>query len=139
MKAILALVCMTALFAAISAAEAAPRRIRLSFDGREALVELYDNATAESLEKMLPLTLDFEDFAGEEKIAYTPEKLSTAGMPESYAPKAGEMTVYAPWGNIAIFYKEHGASRGLVPLGRFISGAEQITLMGKNVRLEAAQ
>ena len=138
MKRILALICAAALLAVSSRTEAAPRRIRLTFDGQEALVELYDNATAESLVKMLPLTLDFEDFGGAERIAYPPEKLSTAGMPASYAPKAGEMTVYAPWGNIAVFYKGHAASKGLVPVGRFVSGAEHAARLGKGVRLEAA-
>ncbi|MDO4561159.1 MAG: cyclophilin-like fold protein [bacterium] len=59
MKRILALICVAVLLAVSSRTEAAPRRIRLTFDEQEALVELYDNATAESLVKMLPLTLDF--------------------------------------------------------------------------------
>ncbi len=135
-KKLLALLCAAAFLAATPGAEASPRRIRLIFAGREAIVELYDNAAAASLVKMLPLTLDFEDYGGKERIAYPPEKLSAEGMPDSYAPKAGEMTVYAPWGNIAIFYKDHHSSGGLVPVGRFVSGAEAITVMGEGVRVE---
>ncbi len=117
----------------------APRRVRFSWEGGEAVAELNDSASAESLWAMLPLTLDFEDFNGTERIAYTEEKLSTRGAPESYRPDAGDITIYAPWGNIAVFYRPFRDSRGLVPLGRFVEGADKISSLGEKVRLEAVR
>lgn len=40
------------------------------------------------------------------------------------------MTLYAPWGNLAIFYGDAGSSSGLVPMGRVVSGLEQLSAMG---------
>ena len=78
-------------------------------------------AAAQDLMKQLPLTLEFSDYAGTEKIAYPPQKLSSHGSPKQYAGKAGDITYYAPWGNLAIFYKdsEVGSANGLIYLGKF--------------------
>lgn len=122
--------------ASAEAAEAGARCVRFSFDGYEATAELLDNAAADSFWKMLPAVLDFEDFNGTERIAYTKEKISSDGAPSGYAPKAGDITLYAPWGNIAVFYKDFRDSPGLVPMGRFVSGLEHIAKLGKGVRAE---
>ena len=39
-------------------------------------------------------------------------------------PAAGDIAYYAPWGNLAIFYKDVGYSRGLVKLGTIESSAK---------------
>ena len=53
-----------------------------------------------------------------ERVADLPRKLSTEGALEGMAPVAGELTHYAPWGNLAIFYRDFGYSRGLIRLGK---------------------
>ena len=137
---ILTAVCVFALMVIVSAAWAeAPKRVKFTWSGGEAVAELNDNAAAESLWAMLPLTLDFEDFNGTERIAYTDEKISTEGAPASFTPNAGDITLYAPWGNIAVFYRPFRESRGLVPLGRFIEGADKISTLGEAVRIEAVK
>ena len=81
-----------------------------------------DNSPAtQDLMKQLPLTLEFTDHAGTEKIAYPPQKLSSQASSNGYAGKAGDITYYAPWGNLAVFYKdsEVGAADGLIYLGKF--------------------
>lgn len=137
---IFAVVCVLALLTLVSSAWAeGPKRVKFTWDGGEAVAELNGSAAAESLAAMLPLTLDFEDFNGTERIAYTDEKIDVSGAPASYTPKAGDVTVYAPWGNIAVFYRPFRESRGLVPLGRFVAGADKISALGKSVRLEAVK
>lgn len=37
------------------------------------------------------------------KIADLPTKLTTQNAPHGYAGKAGDLTYYAPWGNLAFF------------------------------------
>ena len=126
---------------AASNAAKAPQvtRIKLIFDGGEAVAELYDNPTSRDLVSMLPLTLSFEDFNGTEKIAYPPRSLSTEQAPEGIEPLEGELTLYAPWGNLAIFYQDFRYSQGLVPIGYLTSGLEKLAKMngGFNVRIEA--
>jgi hypothetical protein len=112
-------------------------KIRFLIDGKElATATLMDNATARDFLALLPLTLALEDHAGTEKIAYLPRKLSTAGAPGGSDPSAGDIAYYAPWGNLAIFYKDFGYSRGLVLLGRIdtsiqafgAAGAPKVTI-----------
>lgn len=80
--------------------------------------ELYDNETAQDLISQLPIEVMLEDYANTEKIFYPAEKLSTKNAPSGYEPTAGDITYYAPWGDIAIFYKNFVFSGGLISVGR---------------------
>ena len=100
--------------------------IRISFDEQEVIAELYDNAAANDLRSMLPLTLIFRDCNGAEKIAYPPETLDTENAPKGYDPEAGDVALYAPWGNIAVFYRDSPYASGLVPLGHVVSGLKSL-------------
>lgn len=62
------------------------------------------------------------DYAATEKVADLPKKLSTQGAPAGADPEVGDIAYYAPWGNLAIYYKDFGYSAGLVRLGRIDSG-----------------
>src|SRR5947208_4596122 len=53
-----------------------------------------------------------------------PKKLSTHDAPAGVDPSRGDIACYAPWGNLAIFYKDFQYSRGLVKLGRIDSTVE---------------
>ena len=88
-----------------------------------------DLASARDLLTMLPLTLTFEDYNSTEKIAYPPRKLTTLGAPASCDPSKGDFALYAPWGNLVIFYNDFTASPGLVPLGRVKSGLGKLAAM----------
>ncbi len=100
--------------------------VSMRFAEEEILIELYDNPTAGDLLGMLPLTLTFEDYASTEKITYLPRKLSLEEAPEGYEPSSGDFALYAPWGNVALFYRDFSYSRGIVPLGRVVSGLEKL-------------
>lgn len=80
---------------------------------------LDDTPAARDFAGMLPLELTLRDYNGTEKISDLPRKLDTTGAPKSYAPAAGDITLYVPLGNLAIFYKPFRNSPGLVQLGRF--------------------
>jgi hypothetical protein len=105
-------------------------KIRLTIDGKAITATLIDNATARDFLSLLPLTLTLEDYAATEKISYLPRKLSTAGAPAGVDPEPGDIAYYAPWGNLAIFYKDAGYARGLVKLGRLESGIEALSVRG---------
>ena len=110
---------------AVSNQETSSMNIRLTIDGQVLSATLEDSAAARDFAALLPLTLDLEDYAATEKIAQLPKKLSTAGVPAGMTPTIGDITYYAPWGNLAIFYKDFGHSAGLVKLGR-IEGDVQV-------------
>ena len=44
-------------------------------------------------------------------------------------PTPGDLAVYGPWGNVSVFYKEFRYSKGLIPMGHFISGLENLADM----------
>ncbi|MFI6038168.1 cyclophilin-like fold protein [Streptomyces sp. NPDC051315] len=112
-----------------------PMDIRVTIDGRPVDATLNDSPAARDLASLLPLTLDLEDFDGTERVADPPRKLTTEDAPEPQAPKTGDLTYYAPWGNLAIFYKDGpSASSDLLILGHIdadadrLSGADLITI-----------
>jgi len=93
-------------------------RIRIVIDGTELAATLEDTAAGREFAARLPLELTLEDYHGIEKVADLPAPLSTAGAPEGVDPDVGDITYYAPWGNLALFYRDFGYARGLVRLGR---------------------
>ena len=112
-------------------AEEATVKIRLTINGNAMTATLIDNATAKDFLSLLPMTLTLEDYAATEKISYLPRKLSTAGAPAGSRPSVGDIAYYAPWGNLAIFYKDAGYAQGLIQLGRIDSGIEALNIPGE--------
>jgi len=108
----------------------AAMKIRLTVDGKIATATLYDNATARDFMSLLPLTLTLNDYDRIERVADLPRKLSTQGAPEGMAPITGELTHYAPWGNLAIFIKPRSFSRNLLPLGKIDAGLSILSQPG---------
>ena len=112
-------------------------KIRLTVNGKAIAATLLDNATARDFLALLPMTLTLEDYAQTEKISYLPKKLSGADAPSGSDPSVGDITYYAPWGNLAIFYKDFRYSSGLIQLGRIDSGTDVLAVPGPlNVTVE---
>ena len=105
-------------------------QIRLTIGAQSAIATIDDNATARDFLTMLPLTLPLEDYAATEKITYLPRKLSTQGAPAGIDPDVGDITYYAPWGNVAIFYRDFGYASGLIRLGHIDSGIDALKTPG---------
>jgi hypothetical protein len=80
--------------------------IRLVVDGTELRGHLDDTAVARDFASVLPLTRTLRDFHSTERIADLPRRLTTAGGPSGTAAHAGDITYYAPWGNLALFYRD---------------------------------
>lgn len=102
-------------------------RIRLRFDGGEAIAVLEDNPTTQSLIEQFQATLTVEDFGGSEKIVYFPEDLSREGAPSGYDPAVGDVACYGPWGNLAIYYHDASYANGLIPMGHIESGLDALS------------
>ena len=102
-------------------------KIRMTMAGQIITASLEESDSARDFFAMLPLTLPFEDYAETEKIAYLPGKLTTQTAPEGIDPQVGDIAYYAPWGNLAIYYRDFGYSSGLIRLGRITSGLDALT------------
>lgn len=105
-----------------------PLKIKLTVStaggAKETYATIYDNSVSRDLLSRLPLTLEFSDYNRTEKIARLPPDSpdwDTSDAPDSCDPAPGDLTMYAPWGNLAVFYRDYGLSPGLVLLGKLDS------------------
>jgi hypothetical protein len=105
-------------------------KIRMDVEGTEVTATLDDNATARDFVSLLPLTLTLKDYAETEKVSGLPKRLSTEGAPAGADPAVGDIAYYAPWGNLAVYYRDFRYSDSLVKLGRIDSGAEALNRPG---------
>ena len=115
-------------------------KIRLILEDRVITATLIDSKATQDFISLLPLTLTLEDYAGTEKISDLPRRLSTEDAPAGIDPAVGDITYYAPWGNLAIFHRDFGYSGGLVRLGKVDSGIEAFKVPGSvRVRIELVE
>jgi hypothetical protein len=103
-------------------------KVRLRTPNQTLTATLNDSAAARDFASLLPLTLTLEDYSATEKISYLPKKLATQGAPAGSDPSIGDITYYAPWGNLAIFYRDFGYSAGLIILGKIDTGMEALAV-----------
>lgn len=94
-------------------------KIKLTFEGNEIYALINNSKAGDDFLSLLPLSVKAEDFNSTEKIFYLSKKLNIENEPDGINPKAGDITYYAPWGNIAIFYKNFRYSNNLIYLGKF--------------------
>lgn len=103
-------------------------KVKMSFNNNEVIINMYDNPASQQVIALLPAEFQFSDFAGEEKITNFPKPLILDNAPRGMVATAGKMFIYAPWGNMGIFYKDHGHTidKSLIPLGEVESGLEYL-------------
>ena len=106
---------------------------------KDIVIKLADNAATQSLRSMLPAELEFKDFNNTEKIAYPPNKLNVSGASKGHAPKAGDMCIYVPWGNICIFYHDYKFSSDLVYLGHVEQGLDALSSQSNDFKVKLAE
>ena len=114
----------------ISEAQGNRMKIRLNVGDTVLTATLIDSKTTRDFVSLLPLTLTLKDYAGTEKIGDLPKRLSTEGAPSGSDPSVGDITYYAPWGNLAIFYRDFGYSSGLVILGKIDTSIVALNVPG---------
>ena len=102
-------------------------KIKLTYDNKVILVEMLDNHSANDFLSLLPLELPFEDYNQTEKTTSLPSKLSTENAPSGMTPKTGDFSYYAPWGNLAVYYKDFSYSTGVIQLGTLVEGLDYLS------------
>jgi hypothetical protein len=108
----------------------AAMKIKITMGEKVVTATLADSETARDFASLLPLTLTLEDYNKTEKISDLPKRLSTKGAPAGSDPSVGDIAYYAPWGNLAIFYRDFGYSSGLVIFGKIDGEIEAFNAPG---------
>ena len=115
-------------------------KLRITIGAAVLTATLEDTPAARDFASLLPLTLTLRDYAGTEKISDLPRRLSTEGAPAGIDPSVGDITYYAPWGNLTLFYNDFTYLSGLLLLGKLDSGADVLNKPASLVaRFELAQ
>ncbi|MFH8655211.1 cyclophilin-like fold protein [Streptomyces afghaniensis] len=112
--------------------------IRLTLDGHRIAATLNDSPTARDFAAQLPLTLSLSDLNQAEKVADLPRKLSTSGAPEGADPEVGDLAYYAPWNQLATYYRDAPYATGLVILGHMADGGAERLATADEITIEAA-
>lgn len=124
----------------ISTKQADSMKINIKVKDKVVTATLIDSKTTQDFISLLPLTLTLEDYARTEKISDLPKKLSTEDASPGSDPAVGDIAYYAPWGNLAIYYRDFGYSNGLVILGKIDGGIEAFNVPGSvEVTIELVQ
>ncbi len=105
------------------------RKIRLVWDNNEVVIALENHKTTEDFISKLPMTVTIEDYNNTEKISRFSDEIYKDTTAAGLKPSVGDVALYAPWGNLAIFYKEWSYSEDLIPIGHIESGLDALTGM----------
>lgn len=91
-----------------------------------------DNAAARDFLSRLPLEVTLNDYNNvTEKIFYPSPALTTGALHAVVLLCPGDITIYVPWGNVAIFCKSWSHSNDLIKIGRIDgSGIEALSVAG---------
>ena len=113
-------------------------KIVLKTSSGETTAILDDTAAARSFAAQLLLTLNLEDYGGREKVAKLPKRLDISGTPSGSDGKKGEISYFAPWNNLVIYYDYQPYYDGIVRLG-VIDGDVGLVAKDGEIKIEPAR
>lgn len=93
-------------------------KMNITVGGRTITATMEDNAAGRDFLSRLPLEVTLEDYNNiTEKIFYPSPALTTADVTRGCTPVPGDITIYVPWGNVAIFCKNWSQTNDLIKIG----------------------
>lgn len=93
-------------------------KMNITVGGRTVTATMEDNAAVRDFLSRLPLEVTLNDYNNiTEKIFYPSPALTTTGVTRGCAPTPGDITIYVPWGNVAIFCKNWSQTNDLIRIG----------------------
>lgn len=113
-------------------------RVEALSQGKVALFQLYDTAAAKAFYMQLPLTLDLTNFRDAQWMFYPPERLNVSHREAYHDGKKGELSYYAPWGDVFMLYKDFYAGDEMHRLGIGLQGVDDIAAMSGSVVVRKA-
>ncbi|SHI13846.1 cyclophilin-like fold protein [Desulfofustis glycolicus] len=112
------------------------KQVKITSQGQTAIFRLYDTTAAKQFYAQLPLELDLSNFRDAQWMFYPPEKLSVTADEAYHDGKKGELSYYAPWGDVFMLYKDFYAGDEMHRLGVNVSGIEGIAGMSGSALIE---
>lgn len=110
--------------------------VRISSHGQSAVFRLYDTDASEGFYRQLPLNLKLTNFRDAQWMFYPPEKLNVKPEEAYHDGKKGELSYYAPWGDVFMLYRDFYAGDEMHRLGVNISGKDKIEKMSGSAVIE---
>ena len=114
-------------------------QVKISSNGYTAIFRLFDTVAAKEFYNQLPLKLDLSNFRNAQWMFYPPEELNVSPHEAYHDGKKGDLSYYAPWGDVFMLYKDFYARDEMHRLGRGFSGIDTISLMSGSAVIERAE
>ncbi len=111
-------------------------QVKITSKGRTAIYHLYDTVAAKEFYNQLPLKLDLTNLRNAQWMFYPPQKLNVTAREAYHDGKKGELSYYAPWGDVFMLYKDFYAGDEMHRLGINLTGIEEIEKMSGNAIIE---
>lgn len=114
-------------------------RISVQGNGHTVVFELNDSPASKSLYNQLPLTIEVENYGGNEKIFYPPVRLEIGDTQLTKGGGEGGLAYFASWGDVIMYYGDFSSYSGLYDLGTAISGREWIEELSGEIVIEGVK
>ena len=117
--------------------ETSSLKINIIVGDRTITATMEDNAAGRDFLSRLPLEVTLNDYNNvTEKIFYPSPALGTEGVTRGCTPTSGDITIYVPWGNVAIFCKNWAHSNDLIKIGRIDGNGIEALTVGGDIRVK---
>ncbi len=117
--------------------DATSLKVNIIVGNRTITATMEDNAAGREFLSRLPLEVTLNDFNNTtEKIFYPEPALTLEGVTRGCAPVPGDITIYAPWGNVAIFCKNWSHSNDLIKIGHIDDDGISALTVGGDIRVK---
>jgi hypothetical protein len=113
--------------------------VSITSQGRTATFRLYDTVAAREFYDQLPLNLPLENFRDAQWMFYPPQKLSVTADEAYHDGKEGELSYYAPWGDVFMLYRDFHAGDEMHRLGVGLTGIEAIAGMSGDAVIQKTE
>jgi hypothetical protein len=111
-------------------------QVTITSQGHTATFQLYDTVAAKEFYAQLPLELDLSNFRDAQWMFYPPQKLNVTSREAYHDGKKGELSYYAPWGDVFMLYKDFYAGDEMHRLGVGVAGIDGIAAMSGRAVIE---
>lgn len=111
-------------------------KVNIIVGDRTITATIEDNAAGRDFLSRLPMEITLHDYNNTtEKIFYPDPEITLEGVTRGCAPTPGDITIYAPWGNVAIFCKSWSYSNDLIKIGRIIGNGIKVLNVGGDIHV----
>ncbi len=112
------------------------QQVKITSKGYCVTFQLYDTIAARQFYNQLPLELELSNFRDAQWMFYPPDKLNVAIAEAYHDGKKGDLSYYAPWGDVFMLYKDFYAGDEMHRLGIALDGINDISSMSGKALIE---